>query len=72
MKIHISIKGMGGNIPTHYGLSRGQSLKKAFGAEVLAYWAIVNQLKVNIQSEKNPILVLHILPGLSGYVITIS
>jgi hypothetical protein len=25
---------------------------KAFGAEVLAYWAVVNQFKVNIQSEK--------------------
>jgi hypothetical protein len=44
---------------------------KAYGAEVLPYWAVVNQLKVNIQSEK-PILVLHIPPGLSSYVITIS
>jgi hypothetical protein len=44
MKIHISIKGMGGNIPTGYGLRCGQSLKIRRLAR--KYW-LIGQLLIS-------------------------
>jgi hypothetical protein len=60
MKIHINIKGMGGKYPDRLWFETWAIPEnKAFGAEVLAYWAVVNQFKVNIQSEKNHLGSLH-------------
>jgi hypothetical protein len=53
MKIHINKKGMWGEYPDWlWFVTWAIPENKAFGAEVLAYWAVVNQFKVNIQSEK--------------------
>jgi hypothetical protein len=52
IKIHISIKGMGEYPDRLWFETWVIPENKVFGAEVLAYWTVVNQLKVNIQSEK--------------------
>jgi hypothetical protein len=72
LKIHINIKGMWGEYPDRLWFETWAIPKKRHLAR--KYW-LIGQLLISSKSTykaKKTIFVLHILPGLSGYVITIS